>query len=217
MRMASGMGHDEEHLPGFPTRRIRHIPALQPHLTAGGGLGRQYAKDSNRLAVKPPHPAARHTPAIPHTLQPDLSRGRRSRHTHSRNSVRCPGRQGTDGQRRHPQEQHATHGSPSGEFGHISQSSTRQIFTITPILTEIMRILFIHQNFPGQFRHLALALRAAGHEVRALAMQGAGLPGVSTVRHQPKPPDAHFLLLIGVTLLGPVYELAAKASAGILR
>ncbi|MBS4046527.1 MAG: glycosyltransferase [Alphaproteobacteria bacterium] len=54
-----------------------------------------------------------------------------------------------------------------------------------------MRILFIHQNFPGQFRHLALALRAAGHEVRALAMQGAGLPGVSTVRHQPKPPDAH--------------------------
>lgn len=80
-----------------------------------------------------------------------------------------------------------------------------------------MRILFIHQNFPGQFRHLALALRAAGHEVRALAMQGAGLPGVSTVRHQPKPPDAHFLLLIGVTLLGPVYELAAKASAGILR
>jgi len=28
---------------------------------------------------------------------------------------------------------------------------------------------------------------------------------------------AAFLLLIGFTLLGPVYELAAKASAGILR
>ena len=32
-----------------------------------------------------------------------------------------------------------------------------------------MRILFIHQNFPGQFRYLAPALAAQGHEVRALA------------------------------------------------
>jgi glycosyltransferase involved in cell wall biosynthesis len=31
-----------------------------------------------------------------------------------------------------------------------------------------MRILFIHQNFPGQFLHLAPALAARGHEVRAL-------------------------------------------------
>lgn len=33
-----------------------------------------------------------------------------------------------------------------------------------------MRILFIHQNFPGQFKHLAPALAARGHEVVALAM-----------------------------------------------
>ena len=32
-----------------------------------------------------------------------------------------------------------------------------------------MRFLFIHQNFPGQFRYLAPALAAQGHEVRALA------------------------------------------------
>ncbi|MEZ5886121.1 MAG: glycosyltransferase [Paracoccaceae bacterium] len=32
-----------------------------------------------------------------------------------------------------------------------------------------MKILFIHQNFPGQFRHLAPALAARGHEVLALA------------------------------------------------
>ena len=32
-----------------------------------------------------------------------------------------------------------------------------------------MRILFIHQNFPGQFVHLAPALRARGHDVLALA------------------------------------------------
>ncbi len=31
-----------------------------------------------------------------------------------------------------------------------------------------MRILFVHQNFPGQFVHLAPALRARGHDVRAL-------------------------------------------------
>jgi len=33
-----------------------------------------------------------------------------------------------------------------------------------------MRILFIHQNFPGQFRHLAPALASQGHEVVALTM-----------------------------------------------
>lgn len=31
-----------------------------------------------------------------------------------------------------------------------------------------MRILFVHQNFPGQFLHLAPALAARGHEVQAL-------------------------------------------------
>jgi glycosyltransferase involved in cell wall biosynthesis len=31
-----------------------------------------------------------------------------------------------------------------------------------------MRILFIHQNFPGQFKHLAPALAARGHDVAAL-------------------------------------------------
>jgi glycosyltransferase involved in cell wall biosynthesis len=31
-----------------------------------------------------------------------------------------------------------------------------------------MRILFVHQNFPGQFVHLAPALKARGHDVRAL-------------------------------------------------
>ena len=48
-----------------------------------------------------------------------------------------------------------------------------------------MRILFIHQNFPGQFRHLAPAMQMAGHSVRALAVQGKGLEGVETFRHQP--------------------------------
>lgn len=40
-----------------------------------------------------------------------------------------------------------------------------------------MRILFIHQNFPGQFVHLAPALVARGHTVYALPMR-QGTPGV---------------------------------------
>lgn len=34
-----------------------------------------------------------------------------------------------------------------------------------------MNILFIHQNFPGQFRHLAPALQARGHNVAALTAE----------------------------------------------
>lgn len=34
-----------------------------------------------------------------------------------------------------------------------------------------MQILFVHQNFPGQFKHLAPALAARGHQVTALSMR----------------------------------------------
>lgn len=34
-----------------------------------------------------------------------------------------------------------------------------------------MKILFVHQNFPGQFLSLAPALAARGHAVTALTMQ----------------------------------------------
>ncbi|NBW55786.1 MAG: glycosyl transferase, partial [Betaproteobacteria bacterium] len=34
-----------------------------------------------------------------------------------------------------------------------------------------MNILFIHQNFPGQFKFLAPALVKQGHSVRAMTMQ----------------------------------------------
>lgn len=49
-----------------------------------------------------------------------------------------------------------------------------------------MRILFIHQNFPGQFKHLAPALAQRGHAVRALAMRAdTGLPGVEHIVYAP--------------------------------
>lgn len=53
---------------------------------------------------------------------------------------------------------------------------------------ERMRILFVHQNFPGQFKHLAPALAARGHEVIALSINkpSAATPGVKVVLHKPR-------------------------------
>ncbi len=49
-----------------------------------------------------------------------------------------------------------------------------------------MRILFVHQNFPAQFRHLAPALAARGHQVLATTMRRqspARWQGVRVVRY----------------------------------
>lgn len=48
------------------------------------------------------------------------------------------------------------------------------------------RYLFIHQNFPGQFVHLARALAARGHHVLALAITPRPVDGVEVVRYQPE-------------------------------
>jgi len=48
-----------------------------------------------------------------------------------------------------------------------------------------LNILFVHQNFPGQFRHLAPHFARAGHRVQALAIDGAGLPGIEMLRYKP--------------------------------
>lgn len=53
-----------------------------------------------------------------------------------------------------------------------------------------MRILCVHQNFPGQFRDLAPALIARGHELRAIAGHEKPLPKELTVlRYEPEQPD----------------------------
>ena len=49
-----------------------------------------------------------------------------------------------------------------------------------------MNILFVHQNFPGQFKHLAPALKRAGHVVTALCINGAGLPDIPMHRYHPQ-------------------------------
>ena len=51
-----------------------------------------------------------------------------------------------------------------------------------------MKILFIHQNFPGQFVHLAPALVKNGHEVHALVLKKEVPPewsGVKLHAYQP--------------------------------
>lgn len=46
----------------------------------------------------------------------------------------------------------------------------------------IVKILFIHQNFPGQFKNLAPALALAGHDVTALTMRKHSEPSWQGVR-----------------------------------
>lgn len=53
-----------------------------------------------------------------------------------------------------------------------------------------MQLLLIHQNFPGQFRHLSTGLQRRGHRIVALAPGGAAedLPGVIQVENSPALP-----------------------------
>lgn len=47
-----------------------------------------------------------------------------------------------------------------------------------------MNLLFVHQNFPGQFKHLAPAMAAQGHRVLAMHLQPCPpLPGVELIRY----------------------------------
>lgn len=62
-----------------------------------------------------------------------------------------------------------------------------------------MKILFVHQNFPGQFRHLAPTLLTAGHDVTAIGINNNPVPkGIEIIRYQPKrgnTPNIHPWLL----------------------
>ena len=51
-----------------------------------------------------------------------------------------------------------------------------------------MKILFIHQNFPAQYKHLAPALAQRGHHCVALSINkpSGPIPGVDVVLYQPK-------------------------------
>lgn len=53
-----------------------------------------------------------------------------------------------------------------------------------------LRVLFVHQNFPGQFGHLAGALAKGGHEVVGLGIHVRPVAGVRCVRYTVTPPAA---------------------------
>ena len=62
-----------------------------------------------------------------------------------------------------------------------------------------MKILFVHQNFPGQFLHLAPALAARGHRVLALTDEENQRPaGVEVVRYK-APGKEHLARNLGKT------------------
>jgi len=49
-----------------------------------------------------------------------------------------------------------------------------------------MKVLFVHQNFPAQFKHLAPALLKLGHDVQVLAINKNPIPaGVSVTYYKP--------------------------------
>ena len=52
-----------------------------------------------------------------------------------------------------------------------------------------MKILFVHQNFPGQFPHLAPALAARGHQVMAMTDEKNQRPSPVQVVKYASPPD----------------------------
>lgn len=61
-----------------------------------------------------------------------------------------------------------------------------------------MRVLFIHQNFPGQYGHVARHLMANGHQVVALAQRDNAVPeGVRRILYKPQrdasPQTHHYL------------------------
>jgi len=69
------------------------------------------------------------------------------------------------------------------------------------------RILFVHQNFPGQFPHIAQAAIKAGHKVAAIGGQTAkGLPGVDLRR---------WTLKRGST--AGIFDPATRAEADLMR
>lgn len=75
-----------------------------------------------------------------------------------------------------------------------------------------MKIVFIHQNFPGQFKHLAPALAAGGDEVVALAINkpAYATPGVKVILHRPPTAGAEALREAPVE----IQETFAKTARG---
>jgi hypothetical protein len=75
-----------------------------------------------------------------------------------------------------------------------------------------MKIVFIHQNFPGQFKHLAPALAAGGDEVVALGINkpAYATAGVRVILHRPQTAGAEALREAPIE----IQETLAKTARG---
>jgi glycosyltransferase involved in cell wall biosynthesis len=74
-----------------------------------------------------------------------------------------------------------------------------------------MKILFVHQNFPGQFLHLAPALAGRGHEVLALTAETNKRPSPVRVLRYRLPPECN------VKGLAKTYAEATERAASVAR
>jgi hypothetical protein len=74
-------------------------------------------------------------------------------------------------------------GLAEGVF-HRRQTGTNQVVIAR---SSGMKVLFIYQNFPGQFRHIAARLaKQLGVQVLAIGReQATGLPGIRLLRYKP--------------------------------
>ncbi|MBB6252878.1 glycosyltransferase family 4 protein [Nitrospirillum iridis] len=80
-----------------------------------------------------------------------------------------------------------------------------------------MKLLFIHQNFPGQYRHLAARMAAAGHEVMCLGdkanIQRQELPSGMSLVGYPSPAGA----TPGIHHYVAGFEAAVRRGQSVLR
>lgn len=77
-----------------------------------------------------------------------------------------------------------------------------------------MNILFVHQNFPGQYRHLAPALAARGHQVAVITDRAnkADIPHLSA-RYGYEAPDRAKVAEAGAPLAGHFAQMAGRGAA----
>jgi len=82
-----------------------------------------------------------------------------------------------------------------------------------------MRILLIHQNFPGQFLHLAPALAARGHQVLALTIEGNERPSPvpRVLYRKPEKPEGGSALARTYGEMAERGLRAARAAAAMTR
>jgi glycosyltransferase involved in cell wall biosynthesis len=77
-----------------------------------------------------------------------------------------------------------------------------------PMPPTARKILFIHQNFPGQFVHVAAELARLGHEVVALGLKCRAVPGVRCVNYAVQAPAR-------LSEIDAVRDFETKAARGL--